>query len=89
MGCRTVVQVTETAVLTGFGIRFAQLTIAMIKPGFFRRDGAHFFKPGFVAGLQRSLGTFAWGFEQMWQAQTWRDLAALRLGGFPAFPDRR
>lgn len=69
-------QVTETAAFTGFGIRFAQLPLAMIKPGFFRRDVEQFFKLGIVAvAFSALLGTFAWGYEQKRQAQTWRDLA--------------
>jgi hypothetical protein len=48
----------------------------MIKPGFFRRDVEQFFKLGIVAvALSALLGTFAWGYEQRRQAQTWRDLA--------------
>ena len=48
----------------------------MIKPGFFRRDVERFFKIG-VAAIAFSvfLGTFAWGYEQRRQAQSWRDLA--------------
>jgi carbonic anhydrase len=48
----------------------------MIKPGFFRRDVEQFFKLGVVAvAFSALLGTFAWGYEQRRQAQTWRDLA--------------
>jgi hypothetical protein len=48
----------------------------MIKPGFFRRDVEQFFKLGIAAvALSALLGTFAWGYEQRRQAQTWRDLA--------------
>lgn len=69
-------QVAETAALTGFGIRFAQLTLAMIKRGFFRRDVERFLTVGVAAvAFSVFLGTFAWGYEQRRQAQTWRDLA--------------
>jgi hypothetical protein len=48
----------------------------MIKPGFFRPDIERVVKIG-VAAIAFSvfLGTFAWGYEQRRQAQTWRDLA--------------
>jgi len=48
----------------------------MIKPGFFRPEIERAMKIG-VAALAFSvfLGTFAWGYEQRRQAQTWRDLA--------------
>src|SRR5215470_10645070 len=48
----------------------------MIKPGFFRPEIERAMKIG-VAAIAFSvfLGTFAWGYEQRRQAQTWRDLA--------------
>ena len=48
----------------------------MIKPGFFRPEIERVVKVG-VAAIAFSvfLGTFAWGYEQRRQAQTWRDLA--------------
>ena len=48
----------------------------MIKPGFFRAEIERGAKIGAVAmALSVFLGTFAWGYEQRRQAQTWRDLA--------------
>jgi hypothetical protein len=48
----------------------------MIKPGFFRPDIERVVKVGVVAmAFIMFLGTFAWGYEQRRQAQTWRDLA--------------
>ena len=48
----------------------------MIKPGFFRQDIERIVKVGVVAmAFSLFLGTFAWGYEQRRQAQTWRDLA--------------
>jgi hypothetical protein len=48
----------------------------MIKPGFFRPEIERAVKI-VAATLTFSvfLGTFAWGYEQRRQAQTWRDLA--------------
>ena len=48
----------------------------MIKSGFFRPEIERAVKIG-VAAIAFSvfLGTFAWGYEQRRQAQTWRDLA--------------
>ena len=48
----------------------------MIKSGFFRPEVERAVKIG-VAAMAFSvfLGTFAWGYEQRRQAQTWRDLA--------------
>jgi carbonic anhydrase len=48
----------------------------MIKSGFFRAEIERSVKIGAVAmALSVFLGTFAWGYEQRRQAQTWRDLA--------------
>ena len=48
----------------------------MIKPGFFRPDIERVVRIGVVTmAVSVFLGTFAWGYEQRRQAQTWRDLA--------------
>jgi carbonic anhydrase len=48
----------------------------MIKSGFFRAEIERTVKIGAAAmAVSVFLGTFAWGYEQRRQAQTWRDLA--------------